>query len=115
MKYKINYKSNDTVYYMNKIIDFMKSQGYKYKMHNQPHVLFTREDFNDPEDTINFEVNYKNKYITKYMTNKEAGDHWDISFTTDELKFFDLLDYEVDSVYRGEAISQDITDWVEES
>lgn len=115
MKYKINYKSNDSVYYLNKINEFMKSQGYTYKRHDHPHVLYTREDFDNPEEIINFEINYENKYIIKYITNKAAGDHWDISFTTDELKFFDLLDYEVESVYKGDVVSQDITDWVEES
>lgn len=112
MKYKIHYKANDKVHNLEPIIKFMESQGYKYDMYNHGHVLFVRPDFDDPSEEIYFEINLNNRTISKYIRSNKM-DSWDISFTTEELKFFDRLDFEVAASDGGELI-QDITDWVED-
>ena len=71
---------------------------------------------------ITLTVNFVKKTILKYffdfelVANKDNPLTVDTDFTKEELKFFDLLDYEVDSILFDYFKSnskplQDITDW----
>lgn len=112
MKYKIHYKANDEVHNLEPVYKFMESQGYKYDLYNNGHVLFLRPDIDDPSEEIYFELNLNNKTILKYMQSTKLSS-WNISFTPEELKFFDLLNFEI-APSHSDDMRQDITDWVDD-
>jgi hypothetical protein len=110
MKYKINYKALDEVYDHTSIIEFMEKNGYRYYDYNSDLLYFKKTENGE---RIRFDVNFKRKLIVKYIslhTNIGIKD-MDTKFTKEELKFFDILDYQIDSIYINKDL-QDITDWV---
>lgn len=116
MKYKIHYKALDEVHNLEPIVEFMKSINYVYSSYNGYLLHFKKEE---EGKNVTFTVNYKKKTILKYFftDNKDkttlAGD---TDFTKEELRFFDALDYEVDSIIYGNEelhLLQDITDWMD--
>jgi hypothetical protein len=111
MKYKIHYKANDEVHNLAPITKFMESQGYKYDLYNHGHVLFVRPDIDDPSEEIYFELNLNNKTISKYMQSTKMSS-WNVSLTREELRFFDMLDFEISSSHSENVFGQEITDWI---
>jgi hypothetical protein len=75
---------------------------------NQIRVIKYRKGLIDHKVAIHYEVTSAN-----YRTiNKIAGSTREfLPFDKDELKFFDLLDYDLNSLFKHET-GQDITDWV---
>jgi hypothetical protein len=114
MKYKLHYKSLDKVYNNLPIIEFLEAQGYKYYDYNDTLLYFRkRKDY----EQIKFQVNYRDNIITKYAILHNPNAVYepieeDALFTKEELKFFDLLDYETESFFMGEEPLQNITDWI---
>jgi len=119
MKYKIHYKASDEVYDNSLIVEFMNNNGYVYSSYNG-HTMHFKKDEKGRKITLT--VNFVKKTILKYffdfelVANKDNPLTVDTDFTKEELKFFDLLDYEVDSILFDYFKSnskplQDITDW----
>jgi hydrogenase maturation factor len=110
MKYKINYKALDEVYDHTSIIEFMEKNGYYYYNYDYDFLYFKKTEL---DRKIRFNVNFKRKLITKYiLIHTNIGiEEVDAEFTKEELKFFDLLDYEINPV-TVKTTGQDITDWV---
>jgi hypothetical protein len=118
MKYKIHYKASDEVYYLEPIVQFMKSINYVYSSYNGHTMHFKKEE---KGVKITLTVNFVKKTILKYffdfvtVPNKDNPLTVDALFTKEELRFFDSLDYEVDSIlldYNEIENLQDITDWI---
>jgi hypothetical protein len=113
MKYKLHYKGLDTVYDNFPIIQFLQEQGYEYYDYNDTLLYFRkRENY----ELVRLQVNYRENIITKYVILNDSTTGYspmeeDALFTKEELKFFDLLDYETDSFFMEEKHPQDITDW----
>lgn len=119
MKYRITYKGLDGADDLNKITKFMESLGYKSNLDYKPLddiilLLFSKKNLDNPEETTYFEINDKYKTVKKYIVSMKVGIA-DIKFTNEELKFFDLLDYELDSVYEDEKLTQYVTDWADKN
>jgi hypothetical protein len=113
MKYKIHYKANDEVHNLEPITKFMESQGYEYASYDMyGNVLFIRPDIDDPSEKIYFIISLTNKTISKYVESTKLN-IWNISFTSEELKFFDLLNFEIGPSHSND-MRQDITDWVDD-
>jgi hypothetical protein len=116
MKYKIHYKGLDKVHNNLPIIEFMEEQGYKYYDYNDTLLYFKKKE---GFEQIKFHVNYRNNIITKttypYLNPNGVYNpvEEDALFTKEELKFFDLLDYETESFFMEEEPLQDITDWID--
>jgi hypothetical protein len=118
MKYKIHYKSLDEVYNNSLIVEFMEKNGYVYSSYNG-HTMHFKKDEKGRKITLT--VNFVKKTILKYffdfvtVPNKDNAITVDALFTKEELRFFDSLDYEVDSIflnYNEIENLQDIADWV---
>jgi hypothetical protein len=130
MKYKIHYKANDEVEDYAFISKFMKKNGYQfnyeYLRQNDPDYCFVMRK-KENSTYVYFAICPNNHKIRKYTQSKTSiwidgvyqKDEKDILFTKEELKFFDLLDFETESIIRHlylyedtyEPI-QDITDWI---
>ena len=118
MKYKIHYKASDEVYNNSLIVEFMEKNGYVYSSYNGHTMHFKKEE---KGVKITLTVNFVKKTILKYffdfelVPNKDNPLTVDTTFTKEELRFFDSLDYEVDSIlfdYSKSENLQDITDWI---
>ena len=112
MKYKIKYKGLD---YLKKQLELELEQVEKF-YRDKPN--FNRYDLHLSSEAIVIEfkegttkvivsVNYKNKTVAKALY--ESLDF--VSFTKEELKFFDSLDYEINPA-TVKKTGQSITDWV---
>ena len=112
MKYKIKYKCLDDSKKQLKLELEMIEKFYRDKPN------FNRYDLHLSSETIVIEfkegttkvfvsINYKNKTVAKALY--ASLDF--VSFTKEELKFFDLLDYEINPAVVKKT-GQSITDWV---
>jgi hypothetical protein len=108
MKYKIKFKAIDNP---NKELELVEefykdkpniSQYYSYGSDNVRFINF-RE--NGIEYAVG--VDYKDKLVIKEL----RSDLTVMPFTKEELKFFDMLDYNIHEI-AVKKIKQDITDWV---
>ena len=114
MKYKIHYKVNDEANDSKSIIEFLEDKGYSYNGSDGDHLILYFKKMKDYKKVV-LEVNVIKKFIYKFeLVNTNIGSQpFNVPFTKEELKFFDLLDYEIVPVYgsKDNAV-QDITDWI---
>ena len=122
MKYKIHYKANDETNNDESIIKFMEKNGYQFKQAYQNILPFTKKE---KGDQVFFNVNNEDRRISKYVLqfkNTNAEIEKDTLFTKEELRFFDLLDFETESIVvrtnqwwfsSDTKAPQDITDWID--
>ena len=114
MKYKITYKANDKVNNSESIIKFLEDKGYSYNGSDDDHRFLYFKKMKDYKK-VALEANVVKKFVYKFQlvnTNRGA-EPVNVPFTKEELKFFDVLDYEIVPVYgsKDEAV-QTVTDWV---
>jgi hypothetical protein len=114
MKYKINYKANDKANDSKSIIEFLEDKGYSYNGSTGDHLILYFKKRKDYKKVV-LEVNVIKKFVYKFeLVNTNIGAQpFNVPFTKEELKFFDLLDYEIVPVYgsKDNAV-QTVTDWV---
>jgi hypothetical protein len=112
MKFKIKSLDNANEDLKNKIINHLEQFGYKIKSITNANSFFrlyyTFLEDKELDPSGYFEIDYNPRLIKKIDTNM-----WNFTtFTKEELKFFDLLDFDLHPKQREYYIQQDITDWV---
>lgn len=112
MKFKIKALDDANLDLRNKIVDKLKELGYTLTRSNNANSYF-KINYTLPKNKDldyyagYFEINYNPRAVRKVDTNI-----WNYrKFTKEELKFFDMLDFEIERE-QAKATEQDITDWI---
>jgi hypothetical protein len=115
MKYKIHYKSLDSVNNKEKIIEKIR-EFYKDKYHLEQTDFDTLTRFDWKEYLPGFGTNAKEVRLIVYWEDYHVHLYEDgvyTPFTKKELKFFDMLDFDLYKEF-ADVVEQDITDWVKD-
>ena len=123
MKYKINYKSNDSTFdlqaFKEKIENFYNSLEWvenlvvayynmtDERINDKNRTLVVRYHNNTLEDYLDKEIMVEIKPLKKEIRKYNYPTLQATLFMKEELKFFDLLDFELTQ----NNLAQDITDW----
>jgi hypothetical protein len=113
MKYKIHYKSLDSITNKEFIINRIK-EFYKNKYHLEQTDFDTLTRFLWKEYLPGFGTNAKDAGLLVHWEDRHVHLYEDgvyKPFTKKELKFFDSLDFELYKEF-ADVVEQDITDWV---
>lgn len=116
IKYKLTFKGLDTDSLASKVYNFLKSLGYTVYNYDGDCIEYVNHSALVTEGHITkLWVDYEYRSVEKVKGTMEGvGVHFDeeglAKLTSQELKFFDSLDFET-SYRQSRDLGQDITDW----